>query len=185
MAVLTHFKNVSELNAAISEARVLAENEAIKSCGRKGCLRSRGMSVKATSATGDVIRGEAESWCFAGKAAEFTELADMLRYDTEVVKITIDGGFNWAESVRAMNDHDYEPFVSEWSVEFGFRIPGDFKFNSDGYYVAVNDVLATIGKAAGNVFHVPKGHAWFDRVAEASSLVEVKGYHDELEEALL
>jgi len=183
MEILNHFKNVSELNAAIREARMAAENEAIKATGGKGCLRSRGAHVKTLDASGEILQGEAESWDFGGKASDFDDLANLLRYGN-LHRIVIEGGFDHADSVRAMNDHDHDPWVSEWEVEFGFKIPNFFSFNEGGYYVWAGKASATIGKVGGRSHAIPKGYAWYDRVAEASSLAEVKGYHDELEALL-
>ena len=37
-----------------------------------------------------------------------------------------------------------------------------------------------IGIVGGTCFDVPRGHAYYDRIAEATTRNEVEGYHDEL-----
>lgn len=119
MAVVNHFKNVSELMLAVREARMAAKDEAHRTCGR-GALYSRGMHVKAVNAAGDIVRGEAESWLFGGKAAEFEELVKLLD-EEDVSSVSIEGGFDWAVNPRAYSDCDYDCWVSEWCVEFGSK----------------------------------------------------------------
>ena len=41
-----------------------------------------------------------------------------------------------------------------------------------------------IGQNEGNHFDVPRGHAWWQRVFEASSYLEVSDLYNELKEAL-
>lgn len=115
-----HFTNVTELKAAVQAARATARAEAVESCGRSGCLQSRGAWIKVRNVAGEVIQGECDTWEFTGTAKQFKELADLLRYGSACT-ITIEGGWNWAASPRAMADLEYDPWVSEWSVEFGVK----------------------------------------------------------------
>lgn len=56
-----------------------------------------------------------------------------------------------------------------------------FLFDDGEYFVALTDQLAVrIGMQNGRSFDVPMGHAYFERIAEASSRVEVEDLHDEL-----
>lgn len=117
--VTQNFINVTELKAAVAKARLDARSEAFVECGRKGVLQSRGAFIKVIKDK-NVVQGECDSWPFEGTAKQFKELADLLRYGS-ADSIEIDGGFNWAESPRAMADCEYDPWVSEWSVEFGTK----------------------------------------------------------------
>jgi hypothetical protein len=118
MNVKQYFTTATALKAAVTDARSAAKVEAEKDCGR-GCLISRGAYIRTFDAKGDVIKGEAESWEFTGKADQVTFLGNLLRYDTKVVRITIEGGWNWATNPRDYADGDYQPWVSEWAVVFG------------------------------------------------------------------
>lgn len=61
----------------------------------------------------------------------------------------------------------------------------DFKFNDGDFFVALTDAKTVrIGMVGGPAcFDVPAGHAWYDRIVEATSRNEVESYFDELVEA--
>jgi hypothetical protein len=59
-------------------------------------------------------------------------------------------------------------------------------FNDGDYFTADTDAPGVrIGMVGGTCFDIPSGHAWYDRVHEASTRVEVEDLHDELTGAML
>lgn len=57
----------------------------------------------------------------------------------------------------------------------------EFLFNDGDYFTALTDQRGVrIGIVGGTCYDVPAGHAYYDRIREASSRAEVEGYHDEL-----
>jgi len=111
------FKNAAALSAAIRVARDEARKEAQQSCGRKGVLRSRGVEFTAADAKGDKL-SEGGVWLWDGSAKELDSLIKSLAAKFPEAKVFYaEGGFDWAESVRALVDSDYDPWVSEWAVE--------------------------------------------------------------------
>lgn len=58
------------------------------------------------------------------------------------------------------------------------------KFNDGVYGVMIGRHSVAISKLDGPTFNVPNGHAWYDRVAEASTRAEVEDLHTELVAAL-
>jgi hypothetical protein len=113
-----NFVNITELKKAVSLARIEAKAEAERDCG-KGILMSRGAWIKTFDAKGELLQGECDTWEFTGKADQFTFLANMLRYDSKVARIAIEGGWNWAESFRDHEEGNHEPYASEWEITFG------------------------------------------------------------------
>ena len=56
-----------------------------------------------------------------------------------------------------------------------------FLFRSDDYFTALTDRdEVRIGFIGGTCFNTPRGHAYYDRICEASTAAEVESYHDEL-----
>lgn len=56
-----------------------------------------------------------------------------------------------------------------------------FLFDDGEYFVALTDQLAVrVGRVGGTCFDIPMGHAYFERIAEAASPIEVEALHDEL-----
>lgn len=59
-----------------------------------------------------------------------------------------------------------------------------FLFNDGDYFVALTDRnCVRIGIVGGTCYDVPNGHAYYDRIAESTSRVEVEDLHDELTSA--
>lgn len=60
-----------------------------------------------------------------------------------------------------------------------------FLFNDGDYFTALTDQdCVRIGLVGGpTMFDIPAGHAYYDRIVEASSRVEVEDLHDELTSA--
>lgn len=106
-------KKVSDIKEAVSVAREAAENEAIRSCPKKGMIRSRGAWL--------IVKVPGEGDCrisdgmmpFKGTQKQI----DALIAEFPEAGIYVEGGFNYAESVRDFCDGAYDPWVSEWSVE--------------------------------------------------------------------
>ena len=56
-----------------------------------------------------------------------------------------------------------------------------FLFNDGDYFTAMTNANSVrIGIVGGTCYDIPAGHAWFERVCEASSRVEVEDLHDDL-----
>lgn len=57
-----------------------------------------------------------------------------------------------------------------------------FLFEDGDYFTALTDRdCVRIGMVGvGTLFDIPRGHAYYDRIVEASSRVEVEDLHDEL-----
>lgn len=121
MITTTIYSNVTALKAAVSKARQESRDETRRDIGRGGLLLSRGAFIRVVGVNGNIIKGECDAWPFSGTAAEFKELADLLRYDSAVREINIQGGWDWAVNTRAYNDCDYDPLVGDWEVVFGTK----------------------------------------------------------------
>ncbi len=60
-----------------------------------------------------------------------------------------------------------------------------FLFSDGDYFVALTDRnCVRIGLVGATCFDIPAGHAYYDRIAESTSRVEVEDLHDELAGAL-
>lgn len=54
-------------------------------------------------------------------------------------------------------------------------------FDDGDYFTAMlDDGGIRIGLKGFNCYDIPSGHAWFARVAEATTRVEIESYHDDL-----
>jgi hypothetical protein len=101
---------VDDVDSALDFAR----DEAERSCG-PGVLRQR-MTEFIASDGNEYLT---ESGCWEWKATEATtnrDIAEIQRRFPNVESIALQGGFDWAEDQRAMADHDYEPWASEFRV---------------------------------------------------------------------
>ena len=103
-------------NHAISEARNKAESEAR---AFNSCVKSRGVYITA-SANGETVVSSADDNML--KTRNRTEIKKSIEWIIEthpsVDSISVEGGFDGAESVRDLLEHDnYEPWVSEWAFE--------------------------------------------------------------------
>lgn len=57
-------------------------------------------------------------------------------------------------------------------------------FNDGEFFVSLTDMPGVcVGMSWGTRFDVPRGHAYYDRIAEATTRQEVEGYFDELMDA--
>jgi hypothetical protein len=108
--------NVSQINSRISEAYQAALVDAKHNCGR-GCFRSRGRWLKAVNHRGDTVRGECDTWAWDGKAADLADVQRIFEGDTSIQAIYIEGGVDYAESVRDFSDGAYDPLVEEWEFK--------------------------------------------------------------------
>lgn len=57
-------------------------------------------------------------------------------------------------------------------------------FSDGNYSVAIRQYTVTIAKVGGSEINVPKGHAWYDRVCEASDRRSVEDLYAELAAAV-
>ena len=108
--------NAENLRQAVTDARNQAEREALILSKGRGFLQSRGAWVIVST-----YRGEPEvtdgTIPFKGTQKQIDEL--MIKYgnDANVRGIYIDGGWDWATSLRDMRECGAdEPWISEWSV---------------------------------------------------------------------
>lgn len=109
------FGGLAAIKAAVSEAYHKAYYDARRSCGHRGLLASRGKSLHALDARGDVLAGEAESWMWDGTLASLSKAMEDAA-GMGAAELTIEGGFNWSASPRHLASGDYDPWVESWSV---------------------------------------------------------------------
>lgn len=56
-----------------------------------------------------------------------------------------------------------------------------FLFNDSDYFVALTDMPGVrIGLIGATCYDIPVGHAYYDRICEATTRCDVEEYHDEL-----
>ena len=105
---------LKEINAAVSTQRAEAFAEAKRNCPRS-FLYSRGTWLRAVNAKGDLVLGEADTWHWDGDLGS-TVKAMVEAEKAGAVSLSIEGGYDCADSPAAYKDGDYEPWVSEWDV---------------------------------------------------------------------
>ncbi|WOB06490.1 hypothetical protein [Piscinibacter gummiphilus] len=118
----TQFANLAAIKAAIKEARDLARADAVETCGG-GVIQSRGCSLRVVDAKGNLLKGEAESWMWSGTGKSLLDAVMEARYTKGASELSISGGFNYAETPRALADGDYDPWVTDWEVVIWKREP--------------------------------------------------------------
>lgn len=111
----TLYTKATVLNQAISAAYQDCLRATRKELG--GCIRSRGKFVYVSH--GDRIdpRSEAEGWPFKGTQKELNALLAEAESDPTITNVTIQGGLDYAESVRDFGEGWYDPWVGDWAVE--------------------------------------------------------------------
>lgn len=102
-----------KIQCEIKEARELAKEEAA-SCS---CIRSRGAILTAVDSKGD--RLDDGNWSITTKK-DFFETVESLKKDG-AVNISIEGGYDTADSVRDWGTGDYEPWAFVWSIDYWTR----------------------------------------------------------------
>jgi len=110
--------NLKQIKDEVAEAREAAIKEAQEVCGRRGYLKSRGTFI-ATAGNGCQCGPypAAEALAWTGTLKEIEKLAArVMANHPDVEEITITGGYDWAESLRAYLDSEYDPWVSAWEV---------------------------------------------------------------------
>lgn len=104
---------------AIQEARAAAYQEARDAVGERGVYQSRGawaLTCDQGGRVGPLIEAVPNKDWSTQKA--FNKLiAEIEVKHPEVTQIFVEGGFDYAESPRAMQDGEYDPWVSDWSVK--------------------------------------------------------------------
>ena len=98
------------IQCEIKEARELAKEEAAS----YSCIRSRGAILTAVDSKGD--RLDDGNWSLTTKK-DFFETVESLK-ENGAVSISIEGGYDVAESVRDWGTGDYEPWASFWSINY-------------------------------------------------------------------
>ena len=104
----------SEIKEAVVSARAAARKEAHRNCGR-GFLFSRGSSLRAVDAKGDLVLGEAESWSWDGTKRDLERAVEEAK-QAGAVELSIEGGWDWAATMQDKTDGAHDPWVGEWAV---------------------------------------------------------------------
>ncbi len=99
-----------KIQCEIKEARELAKEEAA-SCR---CIRSRGALITAVNSNGD--RLDDGNWSVTTRK-DFFETVESLKEDG-AVNISIEGGYDTADSVRCWGTGDYEPWAFVWAFVY-------------------------------------------------------------------
>jgi hypothetical protein len=100
------FTDIKEL---ISEAREVAKVEGQES---NSCLRSRGAWLRAEKGN-EVLNDSEVNYITTLKSLK----SDVAQYKAlGADTFTIEGGFDGADSIKALNESDYCPWVSEWEI---------------------------------------------------------------------
>lgn len=109
------FSNLSDLKAAVADARGEAEREARRAAP---AYKSRGTFLVTADGTGSCRpceSGAAVEWRRTWK--ELREVVEEIERDyPKVTSLSIDGGYDGADNVTDLLAGDYEPWVSEWSI---------------------------------------------------------------------
>lgn len=106
---------LKDIKEKVREARDDAEDEARYNTGNVGVVRSRGMHLYGHK-NDTCILGEAESWEWDGTLRDLNKAIAFMEKEGGH-RLYICGGFNWAKSLDDMNCDEYEPWVSDWSVD--------------------------------------------------------------------
>ena len=106
---------LANLKAMVSTIRTAAKHEAHKACGTvRGVFQSRG-AVLTVDTEHDSLLTIGDCWEWDGTLKDIRKA--WKRHSTEAATgMTICGGYDYAESPRAMQDGEYDPWVSEWDV---------------------------------------------------------------------
>ncbi|AFU88297.1 hypothetical protein CcrColossus_gp427 [Caulobacter phage CcrColossus] len=112
------YPNHADMLAAIAEARAAALVEARHSVGRRGVYQSRGtwaMTSDGRERAGPLVESvPGDDWKTKWKFDVL--IATIEAHHPEVTEIYVEGGFDYAESPHAMQQGDYDPEVSTWSL---------------------------------------------------------------------
>lgn len=111
------FNTHAEMNEAIVAERAKARKEAREACG-PGALRSRGTYTITADNTGRAGPCD-ESLVYFDHKSKKTLRALIEKIEANypnTTEIYVEGGFDFAESVRDMNEGIYDPEVSVWSL---------------------------------------------------------------------
>jgi hypothetical protein len=86
-----------------------------------------------------------------------------------------------AANPGASEDDLYHATAKTMNQTLGLRRSEEHLVFDDGIYsVWVGHLFATIARKGGATFHVPAGHAWFERVAQADTALLVEARYAEL-----
>jgi hypothetical protein len=82
-----------------------------------GCYRSRGKWLKAIDANGNLLAGDCDSWEWDGTLKSLIAAINETRFgEPKAVALFLEGGIDYAASLRDFSDGAYDPWVGEWSV---------------------------------------------------------------------
>ena len=110
------FSSLDDVKAAVSGGYQAALFEAKNEIGH-GIYRSRGKWIKVTDANGDILAGEDDSWEWDGTLKSLIAAIDESRFgDPKAAALYLEGGVDYAASVRDFSDGAHESWVGEWSV---------------------------------------------------------------------
>lgn len=111
-------KSAAELRADCSGAYQEALDHARGEIGY-GTFRSRGRWLRVMAGDNPVV--ESGMIQFDGTQRQLNRIVAEYTAMPEVTEVYIEGGVDWAASVRAMCEYDYEPWVADWSVTIWTR----------------------------------------------------------------
>lgn len=112
------FDSLSAIKADVADSRAQALKLAVEMCGRRGYMPSRGTWLCTANKGGQCSpRAEAECPTWDGTLAEIDALIKLVEEKyPDVTSIYIAGGYDWATSLQAYRDGDYDPWVAAWEV---------------------------------------------------------------------
>lgn len=112
---MTNFQDFKEL---VKAARAKAQAEAKFHCG-KGFIRSRGtfVIICVGSEVLDSYSSGVTDW--KGTLTHLRQCwLDVIKdHPADKIHMSIDGGFDFAETLQGFDEGWYEPWVSDWEVE--------------------------------------------------------------------
>ncbi|WP_415913369.1 hypothetical protein [Neptuniibacter sp. QD37_11] len=109
-----------DVQAYLKRIRAEAEHEA-RTVQRENphlrCHRSRGVVISTADDKGETIIAASDEWTFpTTKGSYLTDIAKIIEARPNTAEIWAEVGFDSAESVRDMNDMQYEPYTGESSI---------------------------------------------------------------------
>lgn len=108
----------ADMLEAVTTARAAALQEARESVGARGVYQSRGtwaMTANDKGRAGPLVESVPNKDWSTKKGLDAL-IAEVVQFHPDVTEISVEGGYDYAESPRAMQDGEYDPEVSTWSV---------------------------------------------------------------------
>ncbi|MDS1821182.1 hypothetical protein QX249_10960 [Vibrio parahaemolyticus] len=109
-----YYSKLKSLKSVISDARNEALNEMT---AHYPCTRSRGTYLTA-SVDNETVISMSDEWVLRNltKKELIENIKDALKRYPNINNISIEGGFDGADSVRDMNEDLYDPWITDWVV---------------------------------------------------------------------